>query len=79
MVVIAGDFITDELADPERRQWLRSVWVYNKYLNAQIKQSQTAPSSVLDWYEMRFHEMNTTMVQPHRKEHLILEQAPSVS
>jgi hypothetical protein len=79
MVFIPGDSTTDDLADAERRKWLRSVWVYNKYLNTQIKQSETAPSSVLEWYEMRFHEMNTTMMQLRRKENLTLDRAPSVS
>lgn len=68
MVFIDSNFITDDLADPDRRKWLRCVWVYNKYLNAQIKQSETASSSVLEWYEMRFREMNTTMMQLRRKE-----------
>ncbi|KAJ5722278.1 hypothetical protein N7488_000313 [Penicillium malachiteum] len=46
MVFVPSHFITDDLADPERREWLRCVWVYNKYVNAQIKQikqSGTAP------------------------------------
>jgi hypothetical protein len=78
MVFIPSGSITDNLANPGRGEWLRSVWVYNKYLNAQIKQRETAPSSVLAWYEMRFHEINTTMVQSHRKQPLILDRPPSV-
>jgi hypothetical protein len=74
MVVIA-----DDSADPETRKLLRSVWVYTKYLKAQVEQSGTASSSALEWYTMRIDEINTTMVQIHRKETLILEQAPSVS
>ncbi|CEJ60622.1 hypothetical protein PMG11_09191 [Penicillium brasilianum] len=77
MVFIPTGSISDE-TDHERRKWLRSVWVYNKYLNAQIKQSETAQLSVLEWYDMRFHEMNTTMFQTYKKEPLILDRAPSV-
>lgn len=78
-VVFMGDSTTDDLADPETRKWLTCVSVYNKYLSAQIKQRETASPAVLEWYKLRFHEINTIMVQTRRKETLILEQAPSVS
>jgi hypothetical protein len=57
--------IDKDSSDPERQRWLRSVWVYSRYLrqNAVAKQSGRASTRVLDWYQMRLNEMSTVLMQ----------------
>lgn len=58
LVIIANDS-----TDPERQRWLRYLWVYSKYLNAQAKRSGNASRLGLEWYKLRLEEISSAIMQ----------------